>query len=361
MLIGTPILMIGVYRSFFPETPASEQSLLVSLLILYVGWTMLSLAHTAWSSELSTDYNERSRIMGIVHFTGLTGAIVVLVTPAIVEYATQVQSMQARAEIMGYIVLCSLPIFAIISVFTVSNKVKAASITPVNRREAMFALIKNKPLRRLLIIDFLLGFQGGVNGSVHFFYVAQVLELPKAAALYLVLILFSGLVCVPLFVQLSYRLGKHRTLSWGAILSSVSTASLYFLAPGAFWPALVVFVSIGFIYGAKDFLIRSIMADIIDVDRNELGTERSALFYSFLTLTAKLGLAFAVGLLYPILDWVGFKPGAVNEPNVIEGVKILVAVTPTLATISVALIMWNFPLNKKQQEEIRSSIDREVA
>jgi len=46
---------------------------------------------------------------------------------------------------------------------------------------------------------------------------------------------------------------------------------------------------VGVNFGAKNFLMRSIMADVIDQDRVTVGAERSALFYSLLTLTAKLG------------------------------------------------------------------------
>lgn len=353
IMVGTPILIVGVYRVFFPALPVSSSSLLVSLLILYVGWTMLTLAHTAWASELSSDYDERSRIMGAIHIVGLIGAVVILLAPAIVDFVHDAPDMKMRGEMMGYIVLISLPIFVLISSGSVSDRATSTSRQP-HWRSAIRAFVSNKPLRRLLAADFLMGFQGGINGSVHFFYVAHVLQLPKSGSLFLIFIFISGLLCVPLFIKLSYRIGKHRTLCCGAAMSSISTATLFFLPAAAFWLALIVFVTIGFMIGARDFLMRSMMADIIDEDRLETGTERGALFYSMLTLTAKLGAAFAVGLTYPVLDWVGFDPGAVNDSGILDGVRLVVSASPTLVTISVVLIMWKFPLDKKRQQQTQS-------
>ena len=57
-----------------------------------------------------------------------------------------------------------------------------------------------------------MGFQSGINGTVHFFFIAVVLQMPDYASFYLVALFATGLLSAPLFVKLSYRLGKHRTL-----------------------------------------------------------------------------------------------------------------------------------------------------
>ncbi len=75
-----------------------------------------------------------------------------------------------------------------------------------------------------------------------------------------------------------------------------------------------------------------------------------------LTLTAKLGFALAVGIIYPVLDWVGFDPAVVNDPTTIDGVRLVVAASPTLVTICVAVIMWRFPLDRARQQALRAQL-----
>ena len=121
---------------------------------------------------------------------------------------------------------------------------------------------------------------------------------------------------------------------------------------------LAVFMMVGINSGAKDFLMRSMMADVIDQDRVNVGAERSALYYSMLTLTAKAGGAIAVGLVYPVLDLVGFDPAITNEQSTLDGVRYVVGATPTLVTLTVAAIMWNFPIGREEQRALRAQIEQ---
>jgi Na+/melibiose symporter-like transporter len=355
ILLAIPITAYGVYRVFIPGLPVTQADLLISMLVLYVGWTMLTLAHTAWASELSTDYDYRSRIMGFLQFCGLLGSVVVLLVPTLVVLLVPDVDMQLRSKLMGWLILVSLPVFGLLALVSVKDR----AVVVTNRlpwRSAMRSIAENRALRRLLLADLLMGLQGGINGSVHFFFIGQVLLLPRSASLFLVVIFATGLLCVPILLRLSYRFGKHRTLCWGAILSSCATASIFFIPAGAFWITFVVFVLIGVNIGARDFLMRSMMADVIDVDRVNVGAERSAVYYSMLTLTAKVGFALAVGIIYPVLDWVGFDPTGVNDSATISGVRLVVAASPTVVTICVAIIMWQFPIDRAKQQELRAEL-----
>ena len=344
--------MFGVYRVFFPDEGSTATDLLISMLILYVGWTMFTLAHTAWASELSTDYDTRSKIMGTIHFFGLLGTIVVLLLPVGLDMLAVDATMSDRAGIMGWFILLTLPIFTAAALRSTPEP-PLSEATSLPWREAAASLLRNAPLRRLLLADLLLGIQAGINGSVHFFFIGQVLAMPQYASTYLIVLFTVGLLCVPLFVKLSYRLGKHQTLCAAALITATGTVSLFFIPPGAFWITFVVFVFVGVNTGAKDFLMRAIMADVIDQDRVNTGQDRSALYYSMLTLTAKIGLAASVGIIYPMLDMVGFDPVGVNDEATISGVRLVVATSPTLLLFLVVAIMWRFPLDKASQEKLR--------
>ena len=355
IVVGVPILLLGAYRVFFPGQDVSETSLLVSLLTLYLGWTLLSLAHTAWASEISADYDERSRIMGALQFAGLIGAVVVLAIPAIVERIEPEGGLLLSGQLMGWLVFITAPCLFAVALFF-NKEPKTVVGEQIDWRLAWSSMLANKPLRRLLLADLLMGLQGGINGAVHFFFIIQVLLLEQAAGLLLLVIFFVGLLCVPFFVKLSEKFGKHRTLCIGALQSSFATA-LFFIVPSQnFLWVFLIYVLVGINFGAKDLLMRSIMADVIDQDRVNVGAERSALYYSMLTLTSKLGGALAVGIIFPVLDWVGFVPGGENDQATLDGVRWVVAASPTLVTLSVAIIMWRFPIGRSEQVALRKAL-----
>jgi GPH family glycoside/pentoside/hexuronide:cation symporter len=356
LLASVPLLMVGVYLVFFPGDAATAPGLLTAMIILYVGWTMFTLAHTAWAGELSDDYDVRSRIMGTIHFFTLAGSIVVLLLPAALEQFSVDATMHDRAGIIGWFVLITLPLFTLAAVLTTSEPPRIA-LTKLPWRLAVGSLLGNRPLRRLLAIDLLLGIQSGINGSVHFFFVGQVLGMPQYASTYLIVLFVTGLACIPLFVRLSTRIGKHSTLFVAVLTTAVGTISLFFLPPQSFWLTFAVFIFVGVNIGAKDFLMRSIMADVIDQDRVVTGVDRSALYFSMLTLTAKIGLAASVGIIYPMLDAVGFDPGAVNDEATLTGVRMVVASSPTILLFLSAALIWRFPLDRATQMQLRAQLE----
>lgn len=358
LIISVPVLMYGVYRVFFPPEAPDVTDLLISMLILYVGWTMFTLAHTAWASELSIDYDVRSRIMGTIHFFSLVGLIAVMLLPVLLDYLSVDVDMRDRTELMGWFILISLPLLSVVAVMSTREPVRAQQ-TPIAWREAFTSLIANQPLRRLLAADLLLGIQAGINSSVHFFFVGNVLAMPEYASLYLLVLFISGLACVPLFLRISYRLGKHQTLGISVLITSIGTLSFFVVPQHSFWITFVTYILVGVHVGAKDFLMRSIMADVIDQDRVATGTDRSALYYSMLTLTAKVGLAASVGIIYPTLDWVGFDPTMTNDEATLSAVRVLAATSPTLLLFLVFAIMWRFPLDKSSQQKLRAQLDTE--
>ena len=359
ILLSLPILLYGVFRVFMPDVPATETDLLISMLIMYVGWTMYTLAHTAWASELSNSYDGRSRVMSYLQYFGLGGSVVIMFVPLLVDIFVDGATMALRAEMMGWLILAALPVLTLAAFVSMPERLIVESVQPP-WRDTWKIFVNSVELRRLLLADLLTGMQAGINGAVHFFFIIHVLLLPKSASLFLVVLFVSGLLCVPIFLKLSVRFSKHRALCIGAIQSSFATVLLLVVPAGDFWFSLLIYIMIGVNLGASGFLMRSMMADIVDQDRAETGAERSALFYSILTLTPKLGAALAIGMVYPLLDWVGFDPAVANSSDILGSVRLVVGLAPTLVTIVVALVMWNYPLDRHAHRKIRAQLDKRV-
>jgi GPH family glycoside/pentoside/hexuronide:cation symporter len=357
IIAAVPFLGAGVYFAFFPGESASPVTLFLSMLLLYAGWTAFTISHTAWASELSENYDERSRIMGMLQIFGLLGTIAVAIFPTILDLTTENPTMRQRTELTGALVLFTLPLFAMLAVSSTGERKRVQQNTPIAWRQALSSIVKNRTLRRLLFADLLMGFQGGINGTVHFFFIVTVLQMPEYASFYLVALFATGLLSAPVFVKLSYRLGKHRTLCIGTLISSIGTCALFFLPAGGFWLTLGAYLFIGLNFGARDLLMRSIMSDVVDEDTVHTGRERSALYFSMLTLTAKMGAALAIGTILPVLDWVGFDPAGENTQATLDGVRFVVAATPTLVLFAVVAIMWNFPLDRDRQSLYRTELD----
>jgi Na+/melibiose symporter-like transporter len=355
IILSVPILMVCVFKIFIPQPVVSGTYLLVWMILLYVGWTLLSISHMSWGAELSSNYYERSRVQGWREFALIFGMLAVLILPAMIEHLSNGgAAMQVAA--MGWFVIILLPITVAIAVSLVSERPIPKS-SPICWKQATVLLLKNKLLRRVLLADLCTGIAPGITGALYIFFVDSVMDLGKWSSLMLLIYFIASFCGIPFWIRLSYRFEKHHTFTIAKTYISITLLIILLIEPGNLWFYGFCNILFGLASGAGAFLLRSIMADVTDQDYLESGTQRTGLYYSMLTMTNKIGYAVAVGVIYPILDWIGFVPGGINTPETITTLKYIFVFTPIPIWLLAAIIMWNFPLDSKKQEHLRRLLD----
>ncbi len=354
IIASVPILAVSIHRLFIPPPDPGAVYLLVWLLVLYIGWTMLTISHVAWASELTEDYHERSRVMGGLQMLTLLGGLSVLVFAATLETGDVPGALADRVGKLGIFILVPLPVLVAIAVTSTSEAAQPPGPRP---RLGLRALLGHGSLLRLIAADLLIGIQIGTTTALHVFFVSQVLEMPDVASVYFVIMLVSGLLCIPVWVKLSYRIGKHRTLCAGALVGCLAAVAVSVLPAGQFGLGVAAFVTVGLYTGARELLVRSIMADVVLEDSVREGTERAATFFAMLTFTAKLGVALAVGMTFVILSIIGFTADAANTPDVLTRFRWVIGGLPFLTGTGVILLLWRFPIDAARQRELRAKLD----
>lgn len=358
LVLSVPILVLSVYKVFMPAPPASATYLLLWLLILYAGWSLLTIAHLSWGAELSDDYHERSRVQGLREMFLIAGMITVLTLPAVIEQSGG--SGPARVAAMGWFIIGLLPLTIAWAVLRVPERPTPVP-AHVSWRRAAAIIADNRPLRRLLFMDLVGGLAGGIVAALFIFITTDELGLGRSASLLLLCYFVSGCLFVPLMVRVSYRFGKHRTLAASATFNALALPLVFVIPHGSLLAAVAVFILWGVNMGVGPFLFRSIMADVADHDRIESGAQRTGLYFSLLTMTNKLGYALAIGIVYPLLDWIGYVPGGANSEAAIAGLASLYVWPPALCSLLVAVLMWNYPLDETRQQEMQRIIEAREA
>ncbi len=64
MLLGAPILALGIWMTFVPGGHVGVPYLCFWLFVMYFAWSMVVIPHLSWGAELSPNYHERSRVYG---------------------------------------------------------------------------------------------------------------------------------------------------------------------------------------------------------------------------------------------------------------------------------------------------------
>jgi len=357
IVISAPIMILATVQVFMPNPEqVSASYLLVWMLVLYAAWTLIQVSHMAWGAELSPNYHERSRVQGTREITLLLGSILVLALPTIIEQFQPDKLGSARVSAMGWMVIILLPVTVFWAVSQVGEK-KVTAVPHVSWLDSFRVIKQNSPLRRLLLCDLLLGIGNGITAGLFLFLAADVLQIQRWSSSVLLLYFISGIFFVPLFISLSKKLGKHITLSLCAAISVISINIIWFIPTGSVLATGLAMILLGINMGAPSFLLRSMMADVVDEDMVNTGHLRTGLFYALLSMTEKIGGAVAIGITYMVLDMIGFIPGGDNGKDVILSFEILFIMPRMFFNLIIAITILGFPIDKTRQEHNRKVIE----
>lgn len=357
LIAGLPLVVVAMDLLFVPPTGVGPGHLLFWTLVLYLGWTVVLLPYAAWGAELSADYHERSRIVGAREGCIVAGTVLAASLPTVIPELQEGVSGDARAESLEVIAVFTafaLPLTVLAAVWFVPEPPPVAT-RPVRLLPGLRLIARNAPFRRLLAAYLLNGTANGMTATLFLLFVGHVLGLPESAGPLLLAYFAAGIVSVPLWVQISYRLGKANAWAVALGLTSLFFLAVPFLGPGDFWPFLAVCIATGLCLGADLALPGSMQADVVDLDTLQAGSQRTGLFFALWGMATKLALALAVGVAFPVLDLVGFTPEAVTGQARL-GLSLLYGAAPIVIKLAAIALVWRFPIDAMRQAEIRAAI-----
>lgn len=296
---------VGAWCVFNPPVSAGYAWLFVSSLVLALGYTLATLAHTAWGAELAGSYHERTRFAAFREGAAIIGMVLALAPPALTP------DMAGAVGIVGVAVAIALPVLGALAIAKAAEPLDA-TIHRTDWRNGARVLLANAPLRRLLGSWFLNGFANAIPATLFLYFVSDRLGAPHLAGPFLMLYFGCAVVALPVVVRLSRRAGKHRV--WrGAMFA----ACLVFPLAGALGPGDTALFAIicaitGFLLAFDLVLPAAIQADVVDVDLAASGEQRAGLLYAIWGAITKLSLAMATGFAFAALGVAGFQPGGAN-------------------------------------------------
>jgi GPH family glycoside/pentoside/hexuronide:cation symporter len=114
------------------------------------------------------------------------------------------------------------------------------------------------------------------------------------------------------------------------------------LSAGALLPFAIICVLTGATLGADLALPPALLAGVIGAAGH--GGEREGSYFGVWSWITKMNLALAAGISLPLLEWLGYTPGATDEAA-LSALTIAYAVLPCVLKAGAALLLWRAPLN----------------
>ncbi len=359
VVLATPIMMLSIWQLYMPPEGAGGWHMFIWMVLLSVGTTMMLIPYYAWGAELSSDYNERSRVTGWRAALGSVGQLTAQAVPAAALFFFAIGGTAAVLELVGTTMLIIFPVAVLLTVlFTPEPQQAIKSTIPV--LPGLKLMLKNAAFLRL-VIAFMIGFIGlNITTPLYIFFVADVLGAENESIYMLSCFYLSNILAIPFWVRIAAKIGKHKAYIAAYCLIAFAHPFYIFLGEGDFWWMLPVTLATGFAAGGfSSTLPNSMKADVIDLDHLESGENRAALFFSAWSFaqkaTASIGGAIAM---FGLALW-GFDPApdAVNSDNEIFGLRFLFSTFPSLFFLTGAAIVWRYPITEERHAEIRAALE----
>ena len=392
---GAPLLMLSLYMLFVPPTDVSAWYFGFWIVTLYLAFTIVDLPYFAWGAELSPLYEQRTKItarreqfhfLGTISFNLLPIAAATAiffsradfssVTEVFQNFAVEFTSiMEERASHIDVIlswlanfVLVLIPVTFVMALLFVPEP--AQKVIP--RRKPTFiaslrVVRRNGPYIRLLVCYTVSVLGAGMTAVLSYFFVKHVIGAGELYPIYLLVYYASSILGLPLWTQLSKRIGKHRAYRVAIFWFAFWASWIPFIPSGQFGLFLVIMCFKGSAIGALLAIPAAMAADAVDIDSARTGEQRAGLYFSvwgFLKKGAN-ALGGAIGL--AAVAFFGFD--ALADPalaGTAEGnssssllmLAVLYSIVPAAFKFIALPFIWNYPLTEERQIRIRARLDR---
>jgi GPH family glycoside/pentoside/hexuronide:cation symporter len=356
LLIGAPILMLAIYQLFMAKAGIGETYLVAWLLVLYLGTSISGLSQGAWSATLATDYNERSRLFGIVSMVGVVATVAVLAIPIIPTGLSEASDVQ----VMGLIAIALIPLCFGLVAWRVHEPISADVHSHRFPLSDYLAIASKPEILRLFFAQACLTLGPGWMSALYLFFFKDVLGFSVGVSSgLLILYVAAAVVGAPTTAWISARFSKHGTLFVTTTAYSLGLCTIFFLPRGHFFITAPVMLWCGFMASGFGLLISSMTADVGDEVRLQQGKQRMSLIYSVIGLAGKLAGAFSFALSFGLLAAVGYnaREGAHNTAAAIQGLEYIYILGPIVFVMLGGACFIGWKLDARRHGEIRAALD----
>lgn len=358
LLLGTVVMMSGVFLLFRPVDSINIYYFLGAVSLVYFGYTLLGIPYAAWGAELSTNYYIRTRITSSARFFDISGLIISTLIPAAVLARAGANSGDVMRELSTFI-LIALPTAATIVFFTVPEPDAPRVKAPFSLRNSLGLLASNGPFSRIVLV-LLIGTIGEVfRQTITLFFARDVVGVTNIGAVYFYYFV-AALVMVPFWLWLAQRIEKHRALTLAFVIIAITNGSMFFVGQGQEFAFIALFVIKGACYGPVLMLPPAMIADTADIDTARTRDRQQGLFYALAAMIQKIGYALGASLPLIILGAINFESKGETAPHALNVLTLCYSVIPAVLVLAAAWLTIRYSLTEARHREIRKMIDSEI-
>lgn len=359
IVAGVALSVVGVYRLYVPPADASLEYLVIWISVVTAGWTVLDVGYTAWSAELTHDYDARSRIAFTRQLFNNLGLLALAFAPLVFSRESAMDFDVLRVAAVFSMV--AMPLVTLLTVLLVpqgDSHVPQASMNPIR---SFMQTLRNRPFQWFCACSFMTFLAMGSAGAMFFLFFSSYLKLGSHFTLVLVNSMFWALVSVPVWSRLILRVSKQSVVVGGSLVMIFSMLLAHLIDPGPRALPLYMLMDASWYVAlmAIESGLRAMLGDIVDFEQLKTGEQRAGEFTAAWSLVTKGALAAGVAIAYQLVARFGFDPAAENITSEgVTGIKLSMGALPATLMLPALALAFAFPLTRARAAVVQRSLER---
>lgn len=342
-------------------------------LLFNTAYTGLALTHTSLTPELSSDYDERSRITGFRMACSIGGSVGGLILAAVMFriFAGSEKTVQfgalggsVAAVGLGATAICVLGIWRLV-IEKNRERLALAAQTPVDStrpkpsiRKQIGILFSNRPFLIVCGIYLFSWLAMQFTATILPYYVQSWMRLPRETFNILALVVQgTALAMIPFWGWVSVQLGKKAAYFLAMPFWLAAQGGLLLLQPGASTLMFVLAVSAGLGISVCYLIPNAMLPDTIELDELKTGQRREGIFYGGFVFLQKLALALGtavIGLALELAGYVSSGPGQtspVQPESALTAIRFAIGPLPAISLVLGIILTALYPITKASHTE----------
>ena len=349
---------------------------LIGSLVFFLAYTVFATPWVALGYELTPDYNERTRLMGVQNFVANIAFIVGPWFLVIMTNPEWFRNQMAGARFLALAICATTIVLGVLPAIFLRERVPTGGEgedrggfgkSVIEFLRGLWQTVKTGPFLMLCIATFLI-FNSFIMISQFQFWIfvyyvsgANVAEGAGLAGLVGTLGIFVTLLVIAAVTWLGTRIGKKNAFFAATGISMVGYA-LKWVCYTPEYPLLALLPApfLAFGLGGLFTLMGSMIADVVDLDELSTGERREGMFGSIFWWVVKLGQSVAIGAGGFLLYSTGLDPalGAAQPEGTIFLLRFYDAFVPLVASGIAIFVIHRYPITEKRALQVREELER---
>lgn len=372
--ISVPFAISGILLFTTPDMGETGKNVwaFATYILMMTIYTAINVPYGSMLGVMTEDTDEKTVFSSYRMFFAYTGSFIVLafweplcnaIAGTTGKLTYDPQAWQYAMVIVG-IICCLLFVLT----FAMTRESLKPAIKDSSIGNDLKSLLKNGPWWILLGGVLFFNFFGAIRYAViPYYFTTQIAENATLSFFSIEFLFYAGIfftfgeianmIGVAMATPITFKIGKKSTFLYSLFAIMALCIAFYYVPTDCtegYWALLILQIVTGIFTGIISPLVWSMYADISDYAELKFKTVSTGLIFSSSSMAQKFGGAFGTSAVLWLLAAFGFNTaeGAVQTPDAIEGLRMLISWIPAGVAALSALFIFIYPLTTKRMKEI---------